>query len=255
MKRLSLAAALLALAGLPNSAQAFQGSYDAYGYQMPTRGQKAAKPAATFPSIFAQPKAPKNQKLAKASADSDEAQVNPGKKKKQEASGGGELSGGPRPSIGAVAPPKVAFSNGYGAGSIVIDTAGRKLYYVLSSSQAYRYPIAVGKDGFKWTGTHKISNEADWPDWRPPAEMRERKPGLPEVMTGGIRNPLGAKALYLGNSLYRIHGTNDVKSIGTASSSGCFRMMNGHVVHLASIAGVGTTVRVLSKLPSHVAAN
>jgi lipoprotein-anchoring transpeptidase ErfK/SrfK len=246
MKKLSLAVALLAIAGLPGKAQAFQGTYDAYGYQMPNKYQKAAKSEVAAGSLFGKPTALKNQKLAKAFLDGEQ---------KKKSVGGGEISGGARPSIAPVVPPKVTFANSYGAGTIVIDTAGRKLYYVLSSSQAYRYPIAVGKDGFKWTGTQKISNEVDWPDWRPPAEMRERKPELPVLMTGGVRNPLGAKALYLGNSLYRIHGTNDVKSIGTASSSGCFRMMNGHVVHLASIAGVGTTVRVLGKLPSNVAAN
>jgi len=163
------------------------------------------------------------------------------------------LTGGGQPHIAAVAPPKVSFPNSYGAGSIVIDTAGRRLYYVLSSSRAYRYPIAVGKQGFAWTGTEKISKKVAWPEWRPPVEMRARKPGLPEHMAGGIRNPLGAMALYLGNTLYRIHGTNDVKSIGTAASSGCIRMTNGNVMHLSSIAGVGTTVHVLRRLPAGTA--
>ena len=134
------------------------------------------------------------------------------------------------------------------AGTVVIDTAGRKLYYVINATSAYRYPISVGRDGFTWTGTEKISRVADWPDWHPPKEMRERDASLPEKMTGGLRNPLGAKALYLGNSLYRIHGTNDLKTIGYAASSGCFRMMNHHVVHLASLAGVGTTVHVVRSL-------
>jgi lipoprotein-anchoring transpeptidase ErfK/SrfK len=162
----------------------------------------------------------------------------------------GSLTGGGQPYIAAVAPPKVSFSNSYGAGSIVIDTSSRRLYYVLSASTAYRSPIAVGKQGFPWSGTEKISKKVAWPEWRPPAEMRARKPGLPEHMTGGVRNPLGAMALYLGNTLYRIHGTNDVKSIGTASSSGCIRMTNGNVMHLASLAGVGTTVHVLKRLPA-----
>jgi lipoprotein-anchoring transpeptidase ErfK/SrfK len=163
-----------------------------------------------------------------------------------------QLQGGPRPSISPQAPGQVAFS-GYGAGSIVIDTAGRSLYYVTSSSSAYKYPISVGRDGFTWRGTQKVTNVQSWPDWRPPAEMRQRQPGLPEVMSGGINNPLGAKALYLGSTLYRIHGTNDSKSIGYAASSGCFRMMNAHVMHLATMAGVGTTVHVLNSLPSNVA--
>jgi lipoprotein-anchoring transpeptidase ErfK/SrfK len=162
------------------------------------------------------------------------------------------LEGGPRPNISPVAPQSVAFK-GYETGSIVIDTQGRALYYVLSATSAYRYPISVGRDGFTWRGTEKISRVAAWPDWRPPAEMRQRDPRLPELMTGGVNNPLGAKALYLGNSLYRIHGTNDSRTIGYAASSGCFRMMNSHVMHLATLAGPGTTVRVLDRLPSNVA--
>jgi lipoprotein-anchoring transpeptidase ErfK/SrfK len=164
-----------------------------------------------------------------------------------------DLDGGGTPNIAPVAPPKVSFPNGYGSGSIVIDTAGRKLYYVLSSSSAYQYPIAVGRQGFTWSGTEKISKKVAWPDWNPPAEMLERKPELPEHMSGGIHNPLGAMAMYLGGTLYRIHGTNDAKTIGQAASSGCIRMTNGNVVHLANLAGVGTTVHVLNKLPSHIA--
>jgi lipoprotein-anchoring transpeptidase ErfK/SrfK len=163
------------------------------------------------------------------------------------------LQGGPRPEISPQAPQSVAFNAGYSQGSIVIDTNGRALYYVLGGGQAYRYPISVGRDGFTWRGTEKISRVAAWPDWRPPQEMRERDPRLPELMTGGVNNPLGAKALYLGNSLYRIHGTNDAKSIGYAASSGCFRMMNAHVQHLSQIAGVGTTVHVLDRLPNRLA--
>jgi lipoprotein-anchoring transpeptidase ErfK/SrfK len=160
------------------------------------------------------------------------------------------LTGGGQPHIAAVAPPKVSFPNNYGNGSVIIDTAGRRLYYVLSSSTAYSYPIAVGKQGFTWTGTEKITRKVAWPDWIPPAEMRARKPGLPVRMSGGVRNPLGAMALYLGNTLYRIHGTNEASSIGTAASSGCIRMTNGNVTHLANLAGIGTTVYVLKQLPA-----
>lgn len=163
------------------------------------------------------------------------------------------LEGGARPDIAPRAPQTVAFRSGYSSGSIIIDTAGRSLYYVVSSSAAYKYPISVGREGFTWRGTEKISRVASWPDWHPPKEMRERDPRLPEKMTGGVNNPLGAKALYLGNSLYRIHGTNDSRSIGYAASSGCFRMMNHHVIHLSGLAGVGTTVHVLDRLPSSVA--
>ena len=133
--------------------------------------------------------------------------------------------------------------------SIVIDTSARRLYYVLPEGRAYEYPISVGREGFNWTGTETVSRKQEWPDWYPPAEMRQRDPRLPEKMTGGVRNPLGAVALYLGNTLYRIHGTNDVKSIGQAQSSGCFRMMNPAVVHLASVVEIGTPVSVVAELP------
>ncbi len=161
--------------------------------------------------------------------------------------------GGARPYIRAVAPPKVAFSGPYAPGSIVIDTGGRKLYYVLSTNSAYAYSIGVGRQGFSWTGKEKVSRVADWPDWYPPADMRQRKPGLPVRMLGGIRNPLGAKAIYLGNTLYRIHGTNEPKSIGKAESSGCFRMLNENVLHLASLVHVGTEVTVVRSLSGRVA--
>jgi len=158
------------------------------------------------------------------------------------------LSGGDRPDISPSAPRSIALETNYGPGTIVIDTRARRLYLVQSSSQALMYPISVGRDGFRWTGTEKISRVAEWPDWHPPAEMRERQPELPEKMTGGVRNPLGARALYLGNSLYRIHGTNDTRSIGQANSSGCFRMTNAHVVDLVSRVKVGATVVVKDRL-------
>ena len=163
------------------------------------------------------------------------------------------LKGGPRPTIASVPPEPVAFNSDYASGTIVIDTSGRKLYLVQSPTEALVYPISVGREGFAWTGTESISRVAAWPDWHPPAEMRERDPRLPERMTGGIRNPLGAKALYLGNTLYRIHGTDNERTIGRASSSGCFRMRNGHVVDLAERVGIGTTVVVLKQLPQNVA--
>ena len=158
-------------------------------------------------------------------------------------------SGGERPAISRIAPQKVEFPSAYPVGSIVIDHKGRQLFFIQSSSEALRYPISVGREGFNWNGSEKISRIADWPDWHPPEEMRERDPSLPEKMSGGIRNPLGAKALYLGTSLYRIHGTNDARSIGRAASSGCFRMLNGHVVDLASRVEVGTVVTVVRRLP------
>ena len=254
MMRLIVAAACftLLLSGMPTQSFAFDQGYGEYGYVMPDkfkRGQKAEKQDQATSSASSKKKS-NAEVAAKSKKNQDEDDDTP---KKKVAKGPDELDGGGQPNISPVAPPKVPFSNKYGASSIVIDTVGRKLYYVLSSSQAYQYPIAVGRQGFTWTGTEKISRKVDWPDWTPPAEMLERKPELPSHMTGGIRNPLGAIAMYLGGSLYRIHGTNDSKSIGTAASSGCIRMTNGHVTHLASIAGIGTTVRVLDKLPANVA--
>lgn len=160
------------------------------------------------------------------------------------------FDGGGRPYIEPVEPETVAFPYTFPARSIVIDNASKKLYFVLDGGQAYAYPISIGREGFSWTGTEKITRKQDWPDWHPPVEMRKRDPKLPEKMTGGLRNPLGAMALYLGNTLYRIHGTNDPKTIGRASSSGCFRMLNANVLHLASVAGIGTQVSVVMRLPA-----
>lgn len=156
------------------------------------------------------------------------------------------MQGGEKPDVAPEKPPIVYLDNDEQAGTIIVDTQGRKLYYVLPGNRAYAYPISVGRVGFTWTGTERVSRIAAWPSWTPPPEMRQRQPGLPITVSGGLINPLGARALYLGNSIYRIHGTNNDRSIGRASSSGCFRMMNQHVVHLASLARVGTKVRVVS---------
>lgn len=155
------------------------------------------------------------------------------------------MQGGERPDIKPAEPPIVYFDQNEEAGSIIIDTQGRKLFYVLPGKKAYQYPISVGRDGFTWTGTERISRIAAWPSWTPPPEMHKRQPGLPITVTGGLRNPQGARALYLGNTVYRIHGTNNDRTVGRANSSGCFRLTNEHVVHLASIAKVGTKVKVL----------
>ena len=111
--------------------------------------------------------------------------------------------------------------------------------------EGLQYPISVGRDGFTWSGTERISRIAEWPSWTPPPEMHKRVPGLPITVTGGLKNPQGARALYLGSTIYRIHGTNNDRTVGRANSSGCFRLTNEHVVHLASIAKVGTKVKVL----------
>lgn len=155
------------------------------------------------------------------------------------------MQGGDRPDIKPAEPPIVYFDQNEEAGSIIVDTQGRKLFYVLPGKKAYQYPISVGRDGFAWSGTERISRIAAWPSWTPPPEMHKRVPGLPLTVTGGLLNPQGARALYLGNSIYRIHGTNNDRTVGRANSSGCFRLMNEHVVHLASIAKVGTKVKVL----------
>jgi len=158
-------------------------------------------------------------------------------------------SGGDRPMIAAIQPRTISFPSSFPVGGIVIDSKGRQLLLVTSATEALHYPISVGREGFAWAGTETISRKAEWPDWHPPEEMRYRDWRLPEKMTGGIKNPLGAMALYLGNSLYRIHGTNDPTSIGRAASSGCFRMLNGHVVDLASRVEIGATVTVVHRLP------
>jgi lipoprotein-anchoring transpeptidase ErfK/SrfK len=155
------------------------------------------------------------------------------------------MQGGDRPDIKPAEPPVVYFDQAEEPGSIIVDTQNRKLYYVLPGKKAYEYPISVGRDGFTWSGTERISRIAAWPSWTPPAEMHKRVPGLPVTVTGGLKNPQGARALYLGNSIYRIHGTNNDRTVGRANSSGCFRLMNEHVVHLATIAKVGAKVKVL----------
>ncbi len=139
----------------------------------------------------------------------------------------------------------VAFASAEPAGTIIIDTPNTYLYLVLGGGQALRYGIGVGREGFTWTGTERISRMKEWPDWFPPKEMIERQPYLPRFMAGGDTNPLGARAMYLGNSLYRIHGTNQPSTIGTFVSSGCIRLTNEDVSDLYSRVNVGTRVVVL----------
>ena len=129
-------------------------------------------------------------------------------------------------------------------GTIIIDTSERHLYLIQNETTAIRYGIGVGRDGFRWSGTHHISAKKEWPGWTQPAEMRARRPDLPRYMAGGIANPLGARALYLGSTLYRIHGSNEPETIGHAVSSGCFRMTNEDVTDLYSRVSVGTMVVV-----------
>jgi lipoprotein-anchoring transpeptidase ErfK/SrfK len=130
-------------------------------------------------------------------------------------------------------------------GTVVVSTKERRLYYVLGAGRAIEYGVGVGREGFTWSGTKTITRKREWPDWRPPAPMLKRRPDLPRHMAGGIENPLGARALYLGSSDYRIHGSNEPDTIGAAVSSGCIRMTNNDVIDLYSRVKVGTKVVVL----------
>ena len=139
----------------------------------------------------------------------------------------------------------VAYPTREAAGTIVIDTANTYLYYVLGNGRAMRYGIGVGREGFTWSGVKSIARKAEWPDWTPPAEMIQRQPYLPRFMAGGPSNPLGARAMYLGESLYRIHGTNQPSSIGKRVSSGCIRLLNEDVSDLYARTALGAKVVVL----------
>jgi lipoprotein-anchoring transpeptidase ErfK/SrfK len=130
-------------------------------------------------------------------------------------------------------------------GTVIIDTPNTYLYYVIGSGQAIRYGIGVGRDGFTWSGVQTVTKKAEWPDWTPPPEMIARQPYLPRYMAGGPGNPLGARAMYLGGTAYRIHGTNAPETIGTRVSSGCIRLTNDDVSDLYSRVNVGTKVIVL----------
>jgi len=133
----------------------------------------------------------------------------------------------------------------YKKGTVVVSTKERRLYYVLGGGQAIEYGVGVGREGFTWSGAKTISRKREWPDWRPPPQMLKRRPDLPRHMAGGIENPLGARALYLGSSQYRIHGSNEPDTIGAAVSSGCIRMTNRDVVDLYGRVKVGARVVVL----------
>ena len=164
-----------------------------------------------------------------------------------------KLFGGPRQpaNAGAVAsvspiPREVVAYNGREKpGTIVINSPERRLYLVLDDGTALRYGVGVGRKGFEWGGAHRISRKAEWPGWTPPPQMRKRRPDLPAYMAGGIQNPLGARAMYLGSSLYRIHGSNEPQTIGQAVSSGCIRMTNDDVIDLYDRVKVGTRVVVV----------
>jgi len=139
----------------------------------------------------------------------------------------------------------VSYATREAPGTIIIDTPNTYLYYVLGGGQAIRYGIGVGRDGFTWSGVQSVTRKAEWPDWTPPPEMIARQPYLPRQMAGGPGNPLGARAMYLGGTVYRIHGTNAPQTIGTHVSSGCIRLTNQDVTDLYSRVNVGTKVIVL----------
>ena len=133
----------------------------------------------------------------------------------------------------------------YKKGTVVVSTEQRRLYYVLGDDQAIEYGVGVGRQGFTWSGEKTVSRKREWPDWRPPAVMLKRRPDLPRHMAGGIDNPLGARALYLGSSNYRIHGSNEPETMGAAVSSGCIRMTNRDVIDLYDRVKLGTKVVVM----------
>jgi lipoprotein-anchoring transpeptidase ErfK/SrfK len=159
---------------------------------------------------------------------------------------GSHARGSYRPQVGGGSTFRqiVPYSGGQAPGTVVISTAERRLYYVLGNGQAVRYGVGVGRPGFQWAGTKTITMKREWPDWRPPAQMLRRRPDLPRYMAGGLGNPLGARAMYLGGSLFRIHGSNEPETIGYAVSSGCIRMTNADVVDLYGRVRVGTRVVV-----------
>ncbi|TLG75522.1 L,D-transpeptidase [Methylocystis sp. B8] len=161
--------------------------------------------------------------------------------------GGGSFApqtGDGRPQAVAIPREVVAFNASYAPGTVIIATNERRLYYTLGHGQAIRYGVGVGRPGFEWAGTRYVAHKREWPDWTPPSQMLRRRPDLPRHMVGGLNNPLGARAMYLSGTLYRIHGSNEPWTIGQAVSSGCIRMTNDDVVDLYNRVRVGTRVVV-----------
>ena len=146
--------------------------------------------------------------------------------------------------IAKIARTTVTYPNNHRPGTIVINTGERRLYYVVDGASAVRYGIGVGRVGFTWKGTRKVTEKREWPAWTPPEEMLQRRPDLPRHMAGGPDNPMGARAIYLGASLYRIHGSNEPDKIGQAVSSGCIRLTNQDVIDLYNRVQIGATVIV-----------
>ncbi len=149
-----------------------------------------------------------------------------------------------RPLAGAIPRETVAYAGREKPGTIIVATSERRLYYVLGDGQALRYGVGVGRSGFEWSGAHHVSAKREWPDWTPPSQMIERRPDLPRHKEGGIANPLGARAIYIGSTLYRIHGSIEPETIGHAVSSGCIRMTNNDVIDLYERVKIGARVVV-----------
>ncbi|MBV9221454.1 MAG: L,D-transpeptidase [Methylobacteriaceae bacterium] len=150
-----------------------------------------------------------------------------------------------RPQVAAIPRETVDYNGPYAPGTILISTSERRLYYILPGRQALKYGVGVGRPGFEWAGVRSIIGKREWPDWTPPPQMLRRRPDLPRHMAGGIDNPLGARAMYIGGTLFRIHGSNEPDTIGQAVSSGCIRMTNDDVIDLFNRVKVGTRVVVL----------
>ena len=150
-----------------------------------------------------------------------------------------------RPQASPIPRETVSFYGNYAPGTVVVNTEERRMYFVLGNGQAIRYGVGVGRPGFAWSGTQTVSRKAEWPGWTPPPQMLKRRPDLPRHMAGGPDNPMGARGIYLGSTLYRIHGSNEPETIGQAVSSGCIRMTNEDVIDLYERVRVGTRVVVL----------
>ena len=212
------------------------------GHQLDTRRQPNAEPVlrppgtvGAVPNAALQPTQPSNNVMSLPPEDQPE-------------------TGQPKELPANLKKQLVDFTTKEPAGTILIDTANTYLYLVLGNGKAMRYGIGVGREGFTWAGTERVSRMKEWPDWFPPSEMIERQPYLPRMMAGGPGNPLGARALYLGNTLYRIHGTNQPSTIGSFVSSGCIRLLNEDIEDLYSRVQIGTRVVVLpGKPPEHIA--
>jgi lipoprotein-anchoring transpeptidase ErfK/SrfK len=145
----------------------------------------------------------------------------------------------------AIPREEVEYKGKFGPGTIIVNTEEKRLYFVLPGGRAMKYGVGVGRPGFSWAGTKNITRKTEWPGWTPPPQMLKRRPDLPRHMPGGEGNPLGARAMYLGTSLYRIHGSNEPESIGQAVSSGCIRMLNADVIDLYERVKIGTRVVVI----------